>query len=62
MGLQRLPRRLQLGEEATFVEHLGELRSRILISLLAIIPAFIIAFVFRDSPESPSSSSSSSPC
>ena len=48
MALKRLPRRLQHGEEATLVEHLGELRSRILISLLAIIPAFIVAFVFRD--------------
>ena len=48
MALKRLPRRLQHGEEATLVEHLGELRSRILISLLAIIPVFIVAFVFRD--------------
>ena len=48
MALKRLPRRLQHGEEATLVEHLGELRSRILISLLAIVPAFIVAFVFRD--------------
>ena len=31
MALKRLPRRLQHGEEATLVEHLGELRSRILI-------------------------------
>ena len=48
MALKRLPRRLQHGEEATLVEHLGELRSRILIALLAIVPAFIVAFVFRD--------------
>ena len=47
MPLTRLPRRLQHGEEATLVEHLGELRSRILIGLLAIVPAFIIAFVFH---------------
>ena len=48
MPLTRLPRRLQHGEEATLVEHLGELRSRILIALAAIIPVFIVAFVFRD--------------
>ena len=48
MALKRLPRRLQHGEEATLVEHLGELRTRILISLFAIVPAFIVAFIFRD--------------
>src|SRR5918995_3907739 len=48
MVLKRLPRRLQHGEEATLVEHLGELRSRILISLLAIVPVFIVAFVFHE--------------
>ena len=48
MPLKRLPRRLQHGEEATLVEHLGELRSRILIGLLAIVPAFIVAFVFHE--------------
>jgi sec-independent protein translocase protein TatC len=48
MPLTRLPRRLQHGEEATLVEHLGELRSRLLIGLLAIVPAFIVAFVFHE--------------
>jgi sec-independent protein translocase protein TatC len=48
MALKRLPRRLQHGEEATLVEHLGELRSRIFIALFALVPAFIVAFVFRD--------------
>ncbi len=48
MALKHLPRRLQHGEEATLVEHLGELRTRILISLFAIVPAFIVAFIFRD--------------
>ena len=48
MALKHLPRRLQHGEEATLVEHLGELRTRILIALFAIVPAFIVAFVFRD--------------
>jgi sec-independent protein translocase protein TatC len=48
MPLTRLPRRLQHGEEATLVEHLGELRSRILIGLFAIVPAFVVAFVFHE--------------
>jgi sec-independent protein translocase protein TatC len=48
MALKRLPRRLQHGEEATLVEHLGELRSRLLISLLALLPAFVVAFAFQE--------------
>jgi sec-independent protein translocase protein TatC len=43
-----LPRRLQHGEEATLVEHLDELRSRIIISLVAIVPAFALAFAFHE--------------
>jgi sec-independent protein translocase protein TatC len=42
-----LPRRLQHGEEATLVEHLGELRARIVISLVAIGVGFVVAFVFH---------------
>ena len=48
MPLMRLPRRLQHGEEATLVEHLGELRSRILISVFALAPAFAVAFAFQE--------------
>jgi sec-independent protein translocase protein TatC len=44
--LKRLPRRLQHGEEATLVEHLGELRTRLLISLAAIFLPAILLFVF----------------
>ena len=38
--MRLLPRRLRHGEEATLVEHLGELRARIVWSLLAITIAF----------------------
>jgi sec-independent protein translocase protein TatC len=43
-----LPRRLTHGEEATLVEHLEELRSRLIICLVAIVPAFILAFAFHE--------------
>jgi sec-independent protein translocase protein TatC len=49
MALTRLPRRLQHGEEATLVEHLGELRTRLVISLLAIfVPGAVIFIGFRE--------------
>jgi sec-independent protein translocase protein TatC len=44
----RLPRRLRPGEEATLVEHLDELRSRLIISLLAVGVGFVVAFVFHE--------------
>ena len=46
--LRRLPRRLSYGEEATLVEHLDELRSRLMLSLVAIVPAFGIAYYFHE--------------
>jgi sec-independent protein translocase protein TatC len=43
----RLPRRLRHGEEATLVEHLDELRSRIIVSLAALATTTVVAFVFH---------------
>ncbi len=43
-----LPRRLDHGEEATLVEHLDELRSRLIIAILAIVPLFVLTFVFHE--------------
>ena len=42
-----LPRRLQHGEEATLVEHLGELRTRLIISLIALAAGFAVAYGFH---------------
>ena len=43
-----LPRRLRHGEEATLVEHLGELRARLIVSLLALAAGFGVAYGFHD--------------
>ena len=43
-----LPRRLAHGEEATLVEHLDELRSRIIIALVVIVPAFLLTFAVHE--------------
>jgi sec-independent protein translocase protein TatC len=45
--MKRLPRRLRHDEEATLVEHLGELRSRLVISLIAVALAFAFTYAFR---------------
>jgi sec-independent protein translocase protein TatC len=45
--MSRLPRRLRHGEEATLVEHLGELRARLIISLGAIAVGFVVAYLFH---------------
>jgi sec-independent protein translocase protein TatC len=43
-----LPRRLGHGEEASLVEHLDELRTRLIIGLFAIVPAFALTFAFHE--------------
>jgi sec-independent protein translocase protein TatC len=43
----RLPRRLSHGEEASLVEHLDELRTRLLIGLSSVAIGFVVAFVFH---------------
>jgi sec-independent protein translocase protein TatC len=43
----RIPRRLRYGEEATLVEHLDELRNRLIVSLLALTVTTGVAFVFH---------------
>jgi sec-independent protein translocase protein TatC len=44
---KRLPRRLDPGEEATLVEHLDELRSRLIVSLAGLAAAFAVTYVFH---------------
>ena len=48
MAWKRLPRRLSHGEEATLVEHLDELRNRLIVVLVALGLAFGIAFAFHE--------------
>jgi sec-independent protein translocase protein TatC len=45
--MRLVPRRLRHGEEATLVEHLGELRSRLFICLIAIVAAFVVTYIFH---------------
>lgn len=48
MARRLLPRRLEHGEEATLVEHLGELRTRLVISLVSLGIAFAVIFPFHE--------------
>src|SRR5437660_1167994 len=45
--MKRLPRRLRHGEEATLVEHLDELRTRIFVSLGALLIGLAVGFVIH---------------
>jgi sec-independent protein translocase protein TatC len=46
--LRRLPRRLSYGEEATLVEHLDELRSRLIISVVSVAVFFPVTYYFHE--------------
>jgi sec-independent protein translocase protein TatC len=45
--MRLLPRRLHHGEEATLIEHLGELRTRLIACLIAVTVGFAVAFAFH---------------
>jgi sec-independent protein translocase protein TatC len=45
--MKRLPRRLQHGEEATLVEHLDELRSRLIVMLVAVLVAVSVTYALH---------------
>jgi len=47
MARRIVPRRLSHDEEATLVEHLTELRHRLLVCIIALVPAFAIAYAFH---------------
>jgi sec-independent protein translocase protein TatC len=44
----RLPRRLRHGEEASLVEHLDELRTRLVVCLVALVITSAAAYAFRE--------------
>ena len=46
--MARLPRRLNHEESVTLVEHLDEFRSRLIVSIIAVIVAFVGAYVFNE--------------
>ena len=48
MARRIVPRRLSHDEEATLVEHLSELRHRLIVCMLAIVPAFGLAYAFHE--------------
>jgi sec-independent protein translocase protein TatC len=45
--VSRLPRRLKHGEEATLVEHLDELRSRLIVCIAGVGLAFAVTYAFH---------------
>lgn len=45
--MARLPRRLTHSESVTLVDHLDELRKRLILSLVALVVAFVFTYAFR---------------
>ena len=45
--MPRLPRRLRHEDSVTLVEHLDELRQRLIVSLIAVAIAFAITYAFH---------------
>jgi sec-independent protein translocase protein TatC len=43
-----LPHRLDQGDTAELVDHLGELRHRLVVGLAALVPSFVLAFAFHE--------------
>jgi sec-independent protein translocase protein TatC len=43
----RLPRRLEHGQHAKLVDHLDELRNRVVVSLVAVVAAFAVSYAFH---------------
>jgi sec-independent protein translocase protein TatC len=43
----RLPRRLGHGQHAELVDHLDELRSRLVVSLIAVVASFVVSYAFH---------------
>lgn len=46
--MARLPRRLGHADRVTLVEHLDELRTRLVVSLVAVVAALTVTWIFRD--------------
>ena len=46
--MARLPRRLKHEDSVTLVEHLDEFRSRLIVAIIAVVVAFVGAYIFND--------------
>ncbi len=46
--MARLPRRLKHEDSVTLVEHLDEFRSRLIVAIIAVVVAFVGAYVFNE--------------